>query len=125
MIQRPSFRGPNQTCSTNTYGRVLPMIDRRAVPAMPEKMPASNITIRARAAVLFDRRLNHMPTPTAAGIRLNPLAEPLMVAANHCQPFPLNIHRCERNQSSAQNKRPKIGSPIRAKAVSQCPTRYR
>ena len=95
------------------------MIDRRAVPATPETMPASNIAIRDRAAILFDRRLNHITKPTAAGIRMNPLAEPLMVVANQCQPFQLKSNRCERNQSSPQNKSPKNGRPISAHLKSQ------
>lgn len=98
------------------------MSERKAVPATPETIPASNIDIKARAALFFDRRWNHIPNPRAAGIKLNPLAEALMVVAKRCHPFPLQANRCERNQSSAQNKRPKIGKPISTHPRSQCPT---
>jgi hypothetical protein len=98
------------------------MIDRSPVPATPDTIPASNIAIRALAALRCELRLNHTPNPTTAGIKTNPLAEALMVIAKRFQPFPLKTDRCERNQSSVQNNRPKNGKPMSAQPKSQYPT---
>jgi hypothetical protein len=97
------------------------MIDRSPVPATPETRPDSNIAPRSLAALRCELRLNHTPNPTTAGIRTNPLAEALMVEAKRFQPLPLKADRCERNQSSDQNNRPKKGKPINAQPRSQDP----
>jgi hypothetical protein len=97
------------------------MIDRSPVPATPDTRPASNIAPRSLAALRCERHLNHKPNPTTAGIRKTPLAEPLMVDAKKFQPLPLKADRCERNQSSNQNNRPKKGKPINAQPRSQDP----
>ena len=98
------------------------MIDRSPVPAAPDTMPASNIATRTLAALRCELRFNHTPNPTTAGIKKKPLAEPLMVAAKRLQPFPLKANRCERNQSSVQNNRPRNGKPMSAQPTSQYPT---
>lgn len=97
------------------------MIDRSPVPATPDTRPASNIAPKTLAALRCELRFNHTPNPTTAGIRTNPLAEPLMIAAKSFQPFPLKANRCDRNQSSVQNNRPKNGKPINAQPRSQYP----
>ncbi len=114
MIQCPSFRGPNQPCSTATSGRVLPITERSVVPMIPATRPAINMLIKARAARLYPRRTSQNTANPIAGINSPPLAEPLRMWAQACKASEAMKARCARSQSSPHKRTPNRIDPKRA-----------